>query len=440
MSAGSQVTIATVAAHQGLGAMGAIGNNEADCAAKLAAQTAPEACDLECTVAPHGFRSQLWIGAWTEQPDGTRKPEYVSDLRTDLTRRTRKAHRLGTADPDKSVYASLWRETAQTALPAASNAFASDPQITHAQRRTVWAYRTGTLFNKKLEQRWFKTGDGLCPLCKQPDGGGHIAGGCLDPRMRGMYTTRHNAVARVLLKAVAKGGRGGELCGADAGSAEDMQAAGLGHLSTHRQVIPGLLPPGRTLAPSRPDAWMVRRGEDASGIGWVNKYGSRPDPLSGREDTGVTLIEVKMCPDTDPTQQSDRADAQHAELAALLAARLNGRGAVGRKTILVGHSGTLFIYHSLETLMDLGVIARWETVCACGPMHDGRRLGPGVVSQRQGGPGGGGRGRGTPWGLAAPPGPPMALRTGRLPTGGTSSRLGTRGDGHGEHGGTVIGP
>jgi len=235
-SADTQVTIAKVAAHQGLGAMGAIGNNEADSAAKLAAQTAPEACDWECDVAPHGFRSQLWIGAWAEQPDGTRKPEYVSDLRTDLTRRTRKVHRLGTADPDKSIYASLWRETAKTALPAASNAFASDPQVTHAQRRTVWAYRTGTLFNKKLEQRWFKTGDGLCPLCKQPDGGGHIAGGCLDPRMRGMYTARHNAVARVLLKAVAKGRRGGELCGADVGSAEDLHAAGLGHLSTQLAV------------------------------------------------------------------------------------------------------------------------------------------------------------------------------------------------------------
>ena len=367
-SAPCQVTIANkVAAHQGLGAMGAIGNNEADCAAKLAAQTEPEACDRQCTVAPHGFVSQLWIGAWTEQPDGTRKPEYVSDLRADLTRRTRKVHRLGTADPGTSVYASLWCKTAKTALPAASNAFASDPQVTHAQRRTVWAYRTGTLFNKKLEKRWFKTGDGLCPLCKQPDGGGHIAGGCLDPRMRGMYTARHNAVARVLLKAVAKGRRGGELCGADAGSAEDMRAAGLSHLSTHRQVLPSLLPPGRTSAPSRPDAWMVNRGTDASGVGWVNNYGSRPDPLSGG-DTWITLIEFKMCPNTDPTQQSDRAEVQHAELAALLAARLNGRGVVRRKTVLVGHSGTLFAEHSLETLMGLGV-NRAAALKALGKAH-----------------------------------------------------------------------
>jgi hypothetical protein len=40
-SADTQVTIVKVAAHQGLGAMGAIGNNEADSAAKVAAQTAP---------------------------------------------------------------------------------------------------------------------------------------------------------------------------------------------------------------------------------------------------------------------------------------------------------------------------------------------------------------------------------------------------------------
>ena len=52
----------------------------------------------------------------------------------------------------------------------------------------------------------------------------------------------------------------------------------------------------------------------------------------------------------------------------MLAARLNGRGAVGRKTILVGHSGTWFIYHSLETLMDLGV-NRAAALKALGKAH-----------------------------------------------------------------------
>ena len=366
-SAPCQVTIVKVAAHQGPGAMGAVGNNEADNAAKLAAQKAPEACDWQCTVAPHGFYDQLWIGARTKQPDGTLKPEYVGDLRADLTRRTREVHRLGTADPDKSVYASLWRTTAQAALPAASNAFASDPQVSHAQRRTVWAYRTGTLFNKKLEKRWFKTGDGLCPLCKQPDGGGHIAGGCLDPRMRGMYTARHDAVARVLLKAIARGNRGGELCGADVGSAEHLQAAGLGHLSEHRRVAPSLLPPRCTSVPSRPDAWLVTRGDDA-GRGWMNKYGSLTNALPPGAQTWVTLVEFKCCPDTDPTKQRDRANEQHEQLEALLKERIGGQGHVTRKTILVGHSGTLYSEDSLKVLEGLGV-ERTPALKALGKAH-----------------------------------------------------------------------
>ena len=247
-AAPTQVTIAKVAAHQGVGAMGAIGNNEADAAAKEAARD-DEACDVRCEVEAHGFSSQVWIKARTERRDGTVRLEHVGNLRSDLTKQMLSTHRLGSADPTQSLYATLWRETARTALPGPSNSFASDPQVTHVQRRTVWAYRTGTLFNRKLEQRWFKTGDGLCPLCKQQDGGGHIAGGCLDPRMRGMYTARHNS----------------------------------------------------------------------------------------------------------RSQQQANAEKQHEQLEALLVTRLNGKGTVERKTILVGHSGTIYYDLSLETLMSLGV-------------------------------------------------------------------------------------
>ena len=366
-SAGGPVTIAKVAAHQGLGAMGAIGNNEADSAAKRAARN-NEACDTQCALASHGFHDQVWITARTKRPDGTHKTEYVGNMRSDLTKRMRGIHRLGVADPAKSLYASLWQKTTQTALRAASNAFASDPHVTHAQRRIVWAYRTGTLFNRKLEQRWFKTGDGLCPLCKQPDGGGHIAGGCLDPRMRGMYTSRHNAIARVLLKAVAKSNRGAELCGADVGSAEDMRAAGLGHLCAHRHIPRSMLPPGCASAPSRPDAWMIRRGHSTSGLGWMNTHGAESKPLNSREDTWITLIEIKMCPDTDPTKQQAQAEEQHASLDALLTKSLNGKGAVTRKTILVGHSGTVYDTDSLKALMSLGV-QRSQALKTLGKAH-----------------------------------------------------------------------
>ena len=73
-AAQTQVTIAKVAAHQGLGAMGAIGNNEADTAAKEAARQEEEACDIRCKAEAHGFSDQVWIRVRTENPtDGTSK-------------------------------------------------------------------------------------------------------------------------------------------------------------------------------------------------------------------------------------------------------------------------------------------------------------------------------------------------------------------------------
>ena len=360
------ITLVKVAAHQGPGALGAIGNNEADAGARLAAGKEAEACDVHCNVAPHGFHDQVWITARTPQEDGTAKTEYVADLRSDLTRRTRNAHRLGRADPDKSTYASMWRKIAPATLPAASNAFASDTQTTHAQRRSVWAYRTGTLFNRKLEQRWFKTGDGLCPLCKQPDGGGHIVGGCRDKRMTGMYTERHNAVSRILLKAIAKGRNGAELCGADVGSHEVMQSCGLGHLSQQRRVATCLLPTN-TSARSRPDAWMVTDGR-LHGHAWLKTH-EHKEPPEQRWNTSVTLIEVKMCPDTDPSQQRSRAEDQHAELEALLRQQLTDTTdcLVDRKTLLVGHSGTIY-RDTLKALTDLGV-ARGAALTALAKAH-----------------------------------------------------------------------
>ena len=185
-----------------------------------------------------------------------------------------------------------------------------------------------------------------------------------------MYTARHNAVARISLKAVAKGRRGAEMCGADAGSAQDMHTAGLGHLCEHRQVSPGLLPPGCTTAPSRPDAWMIRRGHKEAGLGWMRTCGQKNDPLDTQDDTWITLVEIKMCPDTDPTQQQTNAEKQHAQLEALLASRLNGRGAVVRKTILIGHSGTIYYDLSLKTLMSLGV----QRSCALKALGKAHRL------------------------------------------------------------------
>ena len=87
----------------------------------------------------------------------------------------------------------------------------------------------------------------------------------------------------------------------------------------------------------------------------MNKYGSLTNALPPGAQTWVTLIEFKCCPDTDPTKQRDRANEQHEQLEALLKERIGGQGHVTRKTILVGHSGTLYSEDSLKVLEGLGV-------------------------------------------------------------------------------------
>ena len=83
-----------------------------------------------------------------------------------------------------------------------------------------------------------------------------------------------------------------------------MRAEGLGHLCDHRKVAPGLLPLGCKSAPSRPDAWMIRRGHKDAGIGWMRKHGAKEDPLDTQHDTWITLVEVKMCPNVPRVQAS----------------------------------------------------------------------------------------------------------------------------------------
>ena len=100
----------------------------------------------------------------------------------------------------------------------------------------------------------------------------------------------------------------------------------------------------------------------------MRQHGNKDEPLG--TETCITLVEIKMCPDTDRTQQHANAEKQHEQLEALLVARLSGKGTVERKTILVGHSGTLYYDLSLETLMSLGV----PRACALKALGKAHRL------------------------------------------------------------------
>ena len=100
----------------------------------------------------------------------------------------------------------------------------------------------------------------------------------------------------------------------------------------------------------------------------MNKYGSQVDPLPAGEKTWITLIEFKFCPDTDRTRQRDKASEQHEELEHLMKSRMGENGYITRRTILVGHSGTLYEEDSLRVLEALGV-ERTPALKALGKAH-----------------------------------------------------------------------
>jgi hypothetical protein len=109
-------------------------------------------------------------------------------------------------------------------VPTGRNAFLAHAGVRHGARRSALAMRMGVLWSAKRAttdrqpNAQLRT-DSKCLLC-QEDGGSHIASGCQHPTMEKMYTARHNAVGRQVLKCIRKGSMGGCIASADVGRKE----------------------------------------------------------------------------------------------------------------------------------------------------------------------------------------------------------------------------
>jgi len=328
----SPITFLKCKAHSGI-----YGNEMADRAAKAAGQTRRP--DATCDVEPHPFKPLFW----PVKPEGD-DPHYLSDLSKGLRDATKRTCSLGAA-PTDGVYVAAWQDTAPHALGALSNGFTDSRGIGLATKRMVWKARCGLLWNKKLEQRYTKQGDGLCPLCGQPDGTRHIISGC--QALTGLYTERHNAVARLVLKAIRKGTRGAEVVQHDVGSATKLAAAGMA-CSQQGRLIP---------ADTLPDSVLQQHG-------YTRDTCSRPDitldrQTAEREDPAdytpqvVHVVEIKVCNDTDTTGQLQKAESQHAALLNMLQSHY-GPDRVRFVPLLFGATGTIYASSKPE-LASLGV-------------------------------------------------------------------------------------
>ena len=96
---------------------------------------------------------------------------------------------------------------------------------------------------------------------------------------------------------------------------------------------------------SRPDAVMV-----------ADRYGAGTHRIArggSLANSTITLIEIKVCSDTDPARQDQHATEQHQQMKGLIESHTKC-GNVRLRTLLVGTSGTIY-KKTVQQLQELGV-------------------------------------------------------------------------------------
>jgi len=341
-----------------------IGNEMADAGAKCAALMHDEhdlifSADQE----PGYSKDRYWLNIKKpvahEGQEGTAQGQKrmrirkVTNLQSSLADHMHQVHKLGKSNKD-SCYYRYWQNIKPLVDPALSNAFFTS--ASYQVKRTVLGYRTGTLWNAKTAFRQKCALSPACPLCGLPDGGNHIAAGC--KALSDMYTERHNRIGRIILRAAAKGSMGGNLISADVGSAEKCTTAGAPALCQNHaplQLFPNTPFVASQLAKLRhlkPDIMMA--------IPCTGHQGSPLHPPT----TKIIIAELKCCQDTRPQDQLARCLTQHNDLIELLKEAGYAEHNISVVPLLVGHSGSIYRMHTLDSLDRLGIEKSKAEKCA----------------------------------------------------------------------------
>jgi hypothetical protein len=368
----STITLRKIKAHASH-----IGNEMVDAGAKYAANCKAEEHDLlfPADPAPGYAKGRYWIyntknpGSPTAlkitrgpQQTQAQLPKSICDLRQSLADHMHDVHKLGKSNTD-SIYYRAWQGTRPCANPTLSNSFFQS--ASHHVKRTVLQYRTGTIWNAKLAYRNGKCASPACPLCGNDDGGGHIAGGCSCKDMQLMYVERHNVLGRILLRAIAKGGMGGNLVAADVGSSKkclSAQAPVIGCNHAPDTLLPARS--GATAAEKKVHAASLRRLKPDIMLVVPAAGPATGSKVSTRDHTNIYIAELKCCPDTQRSNQLAKSREQHLELQALLVAAGYNAGNIHVIPVLVGHSGTIYTDHTLQAMETLGIPRQKAEKCA----------------------------------------------------------------------------
>jgi len=265
----------------------------------------------------------------------------VPDLKGHLKSVVHEQNCLGYSNID-SIYYQSWTQVLPKADNAVSNAFVRhcrDAADGHRRKLTLH-YRTGGLYTAKLRHRMNKADTPNCALCGQLDGGHHSLSGC--PKLKGLYTNRHNGAGKLILRYILKGSKGASVVMHDVGKHDD----------TEEDVAP------------RIPAWVYSTSAAASRHVPMQWHNYRPDallvtggPRKPVHKRHVHLVEIKYCRDTDWHRQQQRAELQHDDLVGHLIRVGYHQQRIHRHTILLGVGGT--IYNDMyATLQRVGVNKR----------------------------------------------------------------------------------
>lgn len=280
------------------------------------------------------------------------RPNPLPDLNNCIKDHCHQYHRLGTANT-QTIYFSAVTNMNSKLNTTASRKFMAMQTVTDRERTNVIKLLNGNLYTNKLAKRFGHTATDKCPLCKQPDGGYHLAGGC--PKLTESYLARHHAAGAYILEAIRAGAKGGTIIQADIGSRKKQQKAGLTPLPTHipTEHLPTLRAPntdkhGSKTEPTR----RLATNEAITSIPDITLYEKkRRGKLIRRR---YTIIEIKYCTDTRPHIQHQRADQQHTRLiSTLVRSRPNTEARL--VTILLGMAGYIYLEETEEQLQTLGI-------------------------------------------------------------------------------------
>ena len=158
------------------------------------------------------FHDITWLAHKRPEQQNTRdnpaaNPTYLYNLHDNLKSHMHSRHKLGYAN-SKTGYYTYYQGLLPIVDKSLSNAYWTMKNVSFQMKRTIFQYRTGTLYNQKQAVIFKRSTSLQCPLCHQTDSALHILSGCQHETISNMITERHDIACRLIIKALSKGALG----------------------------------------------------------------------------------------------------------------------------------------------------------------------------------------------------------------------------------------